>query len=113
MVEAVASHGDFCQGPQRWRAPFVCKKSDKGGGANPFILNGKHGGHFDWDGLFTVWEVTSQVRKRNVRKREGRAQDIGFPLAIKEVWERQEGVRGSVLEQEGGFRERVVGKPTV
>jgi hypothetical protein len=63
--------------------------------------------------LFTVWEVTIQVRKRNVRKREGRAQDIGFPLAIKEVWERQEGVRGSVLKQEGGFWERIVGKPTV
>jgi hypothetical protein len=60
-----------------------------------------------------VWEVIIHVRKRNVGKRKGRTQDIGFPLAIKEIWERQEGVRGSVLEQEGGFWERVIGKPTV
>jgi hypothetical protein len=60
-----------------------------------------------------VWEVIIHVRKRNVGERKGRTQDIGFSLAIKEIWERQEGVRGSVLKQEGGFWERIIGKPTV
>jgi hypothetical protein len=60
-----------------------------------------------------VWEVTIHVRKRNVGKRKGRAQNIGFSLAIKEVWKRQESVRRSVLKQKGGFRERIIGKPTV
>jgi hypothetical protein len=60
-----------------------------------------------------VREIIIHVRKRNVGKRKGRAQNIGFSLAIKEVWERQESVRGSVLKQKGGFWKRVIGKPTV
>ena len=60
-----------------------------------------------------MWEVIFHVRKRDVGKRKGRTQDVGFSQAIKKVWERQECVGRSVLEQEGRFWEGIICKATV
>ncbi len=60
-----------------------------------------------------MWEVVFHVRKRDVGERKDRTQNIGFSQAIKEVWERQGCVGGSILKQEGGFWERIISKATV
>ncbi len=97
MVEAIPSHGNFCEGPKGWGTPLVCKEGDAGGRANPIIFNSEHRRHPDWDRLFTVWEVVLHVRERDVGKRKDRAQNIGFPQAVEEVWERQGSVGRSIL----------------
>ncbi len=93
MVETIPAHGKFCKSPEGWGATFVCKKRDTRGRADPFTFNIEHGGHLDWDGLFAVRQVVFHIRKWDVGKWKLRAQDIGFPHAIKEVWKRQKGQR--------------------
>jgi hypothetical protein len=60
-----------------------------------------------------VWKITLSIGKWDVWEREDRAQHIGFPESIKEVWEGEGGVIGSVLKEKRRLRERIISKPTV
>ncbi len=93
--------------------PFVCKKGDAGGRAHPFILGSEHGGHPDWNRLLTVRKVVLRIRDWDVGKGIGRAQNVSFPHSIKEVWEGQGSMRGSMLQEKGGSREGIICKATV
>jgi hypothetical protein len=60
-----------------------------------------------------MWEVVFHVRERDVGERKDRAQNIGFSQAVEKVWKGQGCMGGSVLQQEGGFWKRIIGKATV
>jgi hypothetical protein len=60
-----------------------------------------------------VLEIVLSIRKWDVGEREDRAQYIGFPDSIEEIWKRKGSVRGSVLKKKGGLREGIIGKTTV
>ncbi len=60
-----------------------------------------------------MWKIILSIREWDIGEGEDRTQHIGFSQSIKEVWEGQGSVRGSVLEKEGGLREGIIGKTTV
>jgi hypothetical protein len=60
-----------------------------------------------------VWKIILSIREWNIGERESRTKHIGFSQSVKEVWEGQGSVRGSVLKKEGRLRERIIGKATV
>jgi hypothetical protein len=60
-----------------------------------------------------VRKIALNIRKWDVWEGKDRAQHIGLPETVKEVREGEGGVRGSVLKEKGGLRERIIGKPTV
>ncbi len=60
-----------------------------------------------------MWKIILCIRESNIGEGDSRTQHIGFSQSIKEVWEGQGSVRGSMLEKEGRLRERIIGKTTV
>ncbi len=60
-----------------------------------------------------MWKVILCIRKWDVGEGEDRTQHVGFSQPVKEVWERQGSVGGSVLQEKGGLREGIISKAAV
>jgi hypothetical protein len=63
--------------------------------------------------LFTVGKVILCIRERDVGKGKDRTQNIGLSQAIEEVWEGKGSMGGSVLQEKGRLRKRVICKATI
>jgi hypothetical protein len=63
--------------------------------------------------LLTVRKVVLRIREWDVGEGIGRAQNVSFSHSVKEVWEGQGSMGGSMLQEKGGSRERIICKATV